>query len=324
MAQPFDYTIPSPQDAFQSSFVFGQRIAAQRAAQQQAQQKAMEAQQARAAMQMVYEKPTPENLSRFYMAYPAYREQFEAARQPLTDAAKADDLDFSSRTLALLTNGATEEANALMQSRIKALKETPGREDEAARTEAVAQMIAKQPQAGKALLAMKMAAIDPKLYETIYGKAAEKTAFQQDFEYIKKTFGARAAAEYAQYGRSGTVSIPLGEKRGTYVGPPSMAPGASRWTEMSGESGQAPPSGGDQAPPMAGSGVETILRNASGSKTVTKQEADVVRQSLGKNGPATLNNWLKQNQIRVIVRTGKAPDGRRVVQYQDGTVEYGD
>lgn len=323
MAQPFDYTIPSPQDAFQSSFVFGQQIAAQQAAQQQAQQKAMEAQQARAAMQLVYEKPTPENLSRFYMAYPAYKAQFEAARQPLTDAAKADDLDFSSRTLALLTNGATEEANALMQSRIKALKETPGRKDEAARTEAVAQMIAKQPQAGKALLAMKMAAIDPKLYETIYGKAAEKTAFQQDFEYIKKTFGARAAAEYAQYGRSGTVSIPLGNGQ-TYVGPPSMAPGASRWTELSGVSGQAPPSGGEQAPSMAGSGVETILRNASGSKTVTKQEADVVRQSLGKNGQAAFNNWLKQNQIRVIVRTGKAPDGRRVVQYQDGTVEYGD
>lgn len=323
MAQPFNYTIPSPQDAFQSSFVFGQQIAAQQAAQQQAQQKAMEAQQARAAMQEVYEKPTPENLSRFYMAYPAYKAQFEAARQPLTDAAKSDDLDFTSRTLALLTNGATEEANALMQSRIKALKGTPGREDEAARTEAVAQMIAKEPQAGKTLLGMKLHAINPELYKDIFGKAAEKTAFQQDFEYIKKTFGPIAAAEYAQYGRSGTVSIPLGNGQ-TYVGPPSMAPGASRWTEMSGVSGQAPPSGGDQAPQMDGSGVETILRNASGSKTVTKQEADVVRQSLGKNGQAAFNNWLKQNQIRVIVRTGKAPDGRRVVQYQDGTVEYGD
>jgi hypothetical protein len=323
MAQPFNYMIPSPQDAFQSSFAFGQQIAAQQKAQQQAQQKAIEAQQARAAMQMVYDNPTPENISKFYMAYPAYKEQFEAARQPLTDAAKADDLDFTSRALSLLTNGATDQANALMQSRIAALKETPGREAEAARTEAVAQMIAKEPQAGKALLNMKMAAIDSKLYETIFGKTADKTAFQQDFEYIKKTFGPSAAAEYAQYGRSGTVSIPLGNGQ-TYVGPPSMAPGASRWTEMSGESGQAPPSGSEQAPPMDGSGVETILRNASGSKTVTKQEADVVRQSLGKNGQAAFNNWLKQNQIRVIVRTGKAADGRRVVKYQDGAVEYGD
>jgi hypothetical protein len=323
MAQPFNYMIPSPQDAFQSSFAFGQQIAAQQKAQQQAQQKAIEAQQARAAMQMVYDNPTPENISKFYMAYPAYKEQFEAARQPLTDAAKADDLDFTSRALSLLTNGATDQANALMQSRIAALKQTPGREAEAARTEAVAQMIAKEPQAGKALLNMKMAAIDSKLYETIFGKTADKTAFQQDFEYIKKTFGPSAAAEYAQYGRSGTVSIPLGNGQ-TYVGPPSMAPGASRWTEMSGESGQAPPSGSEQAPPMDGSGVETILRNASGSKTVTKQEADVVRQSLGKNGQAAFNNWLKQNQIRVIVRTGKAADGRRVVKYQDGAVEYGD
>jgi hypothetical protein len=59
MAQPFDYTIPSPQGAFQASYAFGQQIAAQQQAQQQAQQKAIEAQQARAAMQMVYDNPTP-------------------------------------------------------------------------------------------------------------------------------------------------------------------------------------------------------------------------------------------------------------------------
>ena len=170
MAGPFDYTIASPQAAFQASYAFGQQIAAQKAAQAKAEQEAMQAQKAKQAMQMVYDNPTPENLSKFYMAYPAYREQFEAARQPLTDAAKADDLDFSSRTLALLTNGATEEANALMQARVTALKNTPGREEEAARTEAVAQMIAKEPQAGKTLLSMKMAAIDPKLYETVFGK----------------------------------------------------------------------------------------------------------------------------------------------------------
>ena len=220
MAQPFDYTIPSPQDAFQSSFVFGQRIAAQQAAQQQAQQKAMEAQQARAAMQAVYDNPTPENLSRFYMAHPAYKEQFEAARQPLTDAAKADDLDFSSRALALLTNGATEEANALMQSRIKALKETPGREDEAARTEAVAQMFAKQPQAGKVLLAMKMAAIDPKLYETIYGKT-EMTGFQKDLLAAgvdpNSPEGKAKAAEYVALKTDPIVQMPT-PSGGQFIG----------------------------------------------------------------------------------------------------------
>jgi len=201
MAQPFDYTIPSPQSAFQASYAFGQQIAAQQQAQQQAQQKAIEAQQARAAMQMVYDNPTPENISRFYMAYPAYKEQFEAARQPLTDAAKADDLDFTSRALSLLTNGATDQANALMQSRIKALKETPGREDEAARTEAVAQMIAKEPQAGKALLGMKMAAIDSKLYENLFGKS-ELTAFQKNLVAAKidpnSPEGIRKSAQFVE------------------------------------------------------------------------------------------------------------------------------
>jgi hypothetical protein len=214
MAQPFNYMIPSPQDAFQSSFAFGQQIAAQQKAQQQAQQKAMEAQQARAAMQMVYDNPTPENISKFYMAYPAYKEQFEAARQPLTDAAKADDLDFTSRALSLLTNGATDQANALMQSRIAALKETPGREAEAARTEAVAQMIAKEPQAGKALLNMKMAAIDSKLYETLFGKP-ELTTDEKRYEAIRRMNGPAAADAWwnSQITKEKLVIIP---GRGAY------------------------------------------------------------------------------------------------------------
>lgn len=212
MAQPFDYTIASPQAAFEKSFAFGQQIAAQRAAQQ-----------ARQAMQMVYDNPTPENLSKFYMAYPAYREQFEAARKPLTDAAKADDLDFSSRMLSLLTNNATDQANELIRARIKALKGTPGREEEAARTEAVAQMIAKEPQASKAMFAMKMAAIDPKLYETMFGKA-EMTSFQKDLQAAnidpKSPEGVSLARKKVELAIDPIVEMETPD-RGKFVGPQS-------------------------------------------------------------------------------------------------------
>ena len=183
MAGPFDYTVQSPQAAFQSAYAFGQNIAARQAAQQQAQQqaqlKARQQAQAKQAMQMVYDNPTPENVSKFYMAYPEYKEQFESARKPLTDAAKADDLDFSSRAMILLSNDKTEEADRLLQDRITALKNTPGKEQEAAATEAIAKAIKADPKMGRQIFGMKIAAADPDLYKTVFAQA-DMTGFQKD------------------------------------------------------------------------------------------------------------------------------------------------
>ena len=177
--EPYNYNIESPQNAFQSAYAFGQNIAAQQAAQRQAQMQAQQQAQAKQAMQMVYDNPTPENVSKFYMAYPAYKEQFETARKPLTDAARADDLDFSSRALVLLSNGKTDNVNQMLQDRITALKNTPGREQEAAATEAVAKTIMADPQLGKQLFSMKLAAADPELYKTVFAQA-DMTGFQKD------------------------------------------------------------------------------------------------------------------------------------------------
>lgn len=285
MAQPFDYTIASPQAAFEASYAFGQRIAAQRAAQQQAQQQQMEAQQARQAMQMVYDNPTPENISKFYMAYPAYKEQFDAARQPLTDAAKADDLDFSSRTLALLTNGATEEANALMQARVTALKNTPGREEEAARTEAVAQMIAKEPQAGKAMLAMKMAAIDPKLYETMFGKVEKPYEVVPGVGVVLKRDIERAIA-------AGEASVPVGIPQGA-IDDLKRNPGtAGQFDEVFGPGSAARVLGLGRtaAPALDASGKPSVLTRAQYQAIV-----DV-------KGKAKTDAYIRANNITVSDR----------------------
>jgi hypothetical protein len=168
-----------------------------------------------------------------------------------------------------------------------------------------------------------LAFADPDKFKKIndaVGTKDDRTAFQQDFDFIKKTFGDTAAAEFAQFGRSGIVSIPLGDGR-TYVGTPSMAPGASRWQQQAGGEGQPQPQAQPETVTPQGAGA--ILGGASRSKRITQAEANVVRQSLGPNGQAQFNKWLTDNGIKIIVRTGTAPDGRRVVQYQDGTVEYG-
>jgi hypothetical protein len=111
-----------------------------------------------------------------------------------------------------------------MQSRIAALKQTPGREAEAARTEAVAQMIAKEPQAGKALLGMKMAAIDSKLYETLFGKS-ELTAFQKDLVAANvdpsSPEGRSKAAQFVQLKIDPIVEMQTPDQ-GKFIGPQSV------------------------------------------------------------------------------------------------------
>ena len=309
-----DFNLLQPVD------IGGQFLAGMQAGQEQRLQQQQQAEKMARAQRMQQDiaawkgDMSPERTADLLMNYPEIKDQILSSQSVLNDASKRDRLDFASRALMLSKAGQKERVVEMAQQRIDAYRNA-GKDKEAAEAEAMLKAYEIDPRVGEGALALDVATADPKLYETLFGQAADKTAFQQDFEYIKKTFGDNAAAEFAQFGRTGIVSIPLGNGQ-TYVGPASMAPGASRWKEQPSETGESAPS--------PSSGAETILRNASGSKTITKQEADVVRQSLGRNGQAAFNNWLKQNQIRVIVRTGKAPDGRRVVQYQDGTVEYGD
>ena len=87
--------------------------------------------------------------------------------------------------------------------------------------------------------------------------------------------------------------------------------GASRWQET----GQKPPI--DQSAPE-------IMERAANNKTITAAEASVIKSSLGEKGKGAFEAWRKKNGIRVIMRTGTGPDGRRVIQYEDGTVDYAD
>ena len=211
--EPYDYSVESPQAAFQSAYAFGQNIAARQAAQQQAQQqaqlKAQQAAQAKQAMQMVYDNPTPENVSKFYMAYPEYKEQFEVARKPLTDAAKADDLDFSSRALVLLSNGKTDSVDQMLQDRITALKNTPGKEQEAAATEAIAKAIKADPKMGRQIFGMKIAAADPDLYKTVFAQA-ELTPDEKKYNAIAAKNGPAEAKAWwdAQVVKEKLITVP--------------------------------------------------------------------------------------------------------------------
>lgn len=317
MADPYNYTIASPMEAFQKSYAFGQAVSQQEAERAKQEAAQLRAQQVQGALQSIATDRSPENIARNLLLFPELKDQITASESVLGDAERRSANALRAEVISLARAGNTAAARERLATQAQAYANTPGKEREAQAAQALLQVFDKNPEAVILPMTIQLAQSDDKLYGTLFGAGEKPTTFQQDFDFIKKTFGDQAAAEFAQFGRSGIVSIPLGDGR-TYVGPPSMAPGASRWRQQPGEMTQpkTPPLQEDQ-------GAASILGNASRSKKITKAEADVIRQSLGPNGQAKFDKWMTDNSIKIIVRTGTAPDGRRVVQYQDGTLEYG-
>lgn len=311
MATPFDYTVASPNAAFQQAYAFGTALSQRQAA-------AKKAQDAKAALESIATDRSPENIAKQILLFPELKEQIAASESVLSDAEKTSANQLRAEVLSLYKAGKNDLSRARIETQLNAYKNTPGKEKEAKAAEALLKSFDIDPEYLMTTMSIQLAQSDEKLYKTLFDAGEKPTTFQQDFNFIKKTFGEGAAAEFAQFGRSGIVSIPLGDGR-TYVGPPSMAPGASRWQQQ-----PEMPAPTETPPVKPNQGIETVLGEASGTKKITKEEADVVRQSLGKNGQASFEQWLTNNKIKVITRTGTAADGRRVVQYQDGTVEYGD
>lgn len=327
MVQPYNYTldIASPGDAFLKGMQIGQ---AGRAAQARAAEQEREADKVRrlnAALAQLGPNASYEDYMAQVRANPDLAELLLGQQKTFSDARKNALFGAGEQAFMLLRPDA--QGNISADAAIAKLEESAlafensGEPDVAKQLRDSAQGIRTNPLAARNVLGTMLAFADADKFKKIndaIGTKDERTAFQQDFDFIKKTFGDAAAAEFAQFGRSGIVSIPLGDGR-TYVGPPSMAPGASRWQQQ----GAAPAPTGQQPEAVTPEGAASILSNASRSSRITQAEANVVRQSLGPQGQAQFNKWLTDNNIKIIVRTGTTPDGRRVVQFQDGTVEYG-
>lgn len=327
MVQPYNYTldIASPGESFLKGMQIGQ---AGRAAQARAAEQEREADKVRrlnAALAQLGPNANYEDYMAQVRANPDLADLLLGQQKTFSDARKNALFGAGEQAFMLLRPDA--QGNVSADAAIAKLEESAlafensGEPDVAKQLRDSAQGIRTNPLAARNVLGTMLAFADADKFKKIndaIGTKDEKTSFQQDFEFIKNTFGDAAAAEFAQYGRSGIVSIPLGDGR-TYVGPASMAPGATRWRQQPSQSGATQPQ--METAPVKGAGA--ILNQASKGKQITQAEANVVRQSLGPNGQAKFEKWLQDNSIKIIVRTGTAPDGRRVVQYQDGTVEYG-
>ncbi len=179
MAQPFDYSIASPTAAFQQAYTFGKVAQQQEAAQAEAARKAERAKQAKAALQSIANDRSPENLARQLMLFPELKEQVAASESILSEAEKTSANQLRAEVLSLYKAGNKDAARARIETQMNAYKNTPGKEKEAAASEALLKSFDVNPDSVILPMSIQLAQSDEKLYKTLF-ENADLTGFQKD------------------------------------------------------------------------------------------------------------------------------------------------
>lgn len=201
MAQPFDYTIASPTAAFQQAYTFGKVAQQQEAAQVEAAKKAERAKQAQAALQSIANDRSPDNLARQLMLFPELKEQVAASESILSEAEKTAANQLRAEVLSMYKAGNKDAARARIETQMNAYKNTPGKEKEAAASEALLKSFDVNPDSVILPMSIQLAQSDEKLYKTLFDNA-ELTAFQKDYAAgggdPNSPEGKRLAMQYVQ------------------------------------------------------------------------------------------------------------------------------
>ena len=341
MVQPINYIldVQTPFEAAVSGFKLGaagQEAQAQRQAREAAVLDAQRVKRNQAAIQALMNNPNATAQQYREVAStlsPQERQMLMQNYDSLSKEQQQSQLQFGGQVMSALVAKKPETAMSLLTERAQAERRA-GREDKAKGIESTIELMKINPDNAQHIFGISMAGVPEfdKVLETALtamkpSEVDKPTAFQQDFKFIKEMFGDKAAAEYAQFGRSGIVSIPLGNGS-TYVGPPSMAPGASTWQQQAPTAqGMAPAQEaptGQAAKPETQKGVDFILNEAMKKRRIDQSTVNVLKQSFGAEGQTQLNKWLLDNNVRVVVRRGyDKSTGQSVVEFSDGKVEYG-
>lgn len=169
MPAPYDYTIAPPIDAFQRSLALFSGLSEQQ--RQEEERAAQEARRERigAALASLKTDRSPENVADVLLTFPELKEQITASQEVLDDAGKKADIDFKTRLYTMQKGGRHAEALAMLEERATALKNTPGKEQEAKATEDLIKAWKIDPSIGEETLALQIAATAPDLYKAMHG-----------------------------------------------------------------------------------------------------------------------------------------------------------
>lgn len=181
MAEPYNYNIASPTDAFQKAYAFGTAVdqQQQQAAQQQAAR--VRAQQVQQAIQSIATNRSPENIARNILLFPELKEQVSASESVLNEAQKTADNQFRAEVIGLAKGGNVEAARARLAAQAEGYANTPGKEKQAAAAQALLKTFDINPESVILPMTIQLAESNKDLYKTLFD-TGELTAFQKNLQ----------------------------------------------------------------------------------------------------------------------------------------------
>lgn len=178
MAEPYNYNIASPTDAFQKAYAFGDAIAARDAEQARI---AAEKQKVQTALESIAKDRTPENLARNLLFVPSIKEQVLASESILNEAEKTANNQFRAEVISLAKGGNIDAAKARLVKQAEGYANTPGKEKEAAAAQALLKTWDINPQSVILPMTIQLHESNKDLYKTLF-ENAELTAFQKNLK----------------------------------------------------------------------------------------------------------------------------------------------
>lgn len=228
MVQPFDYTtaIANPGAAFQQSYAQGLQVQAaqeqMQMARMEAQRKAAEQQQLRAAMSAFATAKTPAEKVAVMEQYPAFAKPITEQYNAMDEMTRKPVFDAGLRGYAALRGGDAAAAARVWRETGTAFTNS-GKPELAKQFTDLADIAEKDPNAADIMSSAFLAGTDGKRFKE-FGEALGKkegTAFQQDYDFIRKNYGQDVADKLVEERTDPTSVIPLPGNRGVYVGPRS-------------------------------------------------------------------------------------------------------
>jgi hypothetical protein len=172
MAEPFNYNVASPMQAFQNSYAFSQAVEQKRLAEQAAIDR-------KAAIQSIMEDRSPENISKKILLFPELREQIALSESVLNEAEKTSANQLRSEVISLFKAGKPEVARSILQRRADAYANSVGQEKQAAAAQALLKTYDTDPEYLMTTMAVQLAESNKDLYKTLFD-TGELTAFQKN------------------------------------------------------------------------------------------------------------------------------------------------
>jgi hypothetical protein len=214
MAEPYNYNVPSPTDAFQKAYAFGDAIAARQAEQQAALQKQAqqlaEQQRVQTALQSIMDDRSPENIAKNILLVPSIKEQVQASESVLNEAERTSANQLRAEVIGLFRGGNQDAARARLAAQADGYANTPGKEKQAAAAQALLKTFDIDPNSVILPMTIQLAQSDDKLYKNLYGGDENLSATGKEYQDRVRIQGKEKADAWLELQGEKLFAVPEG------------------------------------------------------------------------------------------------------------------